>query len=195
MLAGVLLHVIEASFPGDRPGDLRPCAWQRRLQHVCDAVALVDDIGHSRATQRAEIVRLPARRRIERRLVQVHPPPVLRDVDDACIETRQVRIRVVQPCCAHSARSRTVINMSRLPSDYFPPFATWRSLGCCLSPRPSFSSCLSSDRTNGVPLAERPAARWRKATIPTGETARGKRSPLAVDSVAVRPRAMAAIAS
>src|SRR5256885_7561678 len=117
MLPRVLLHVIEASLPVDRAGDFARAAWYAVLQHVRDAIPLVDDVGDDAATEHAEVIRLPPRRGVERGAVEIHTTPVVGDVDDTCIEARDVGIRVVQPCCAHGARSRLMINMSRQPSN------------------------------------------------------------------------------
>ena len=55
----------------------------RRGQNVGDAVALlVDDVHDARAAERADVVRLSARRGIERRFGEIHAEAVLAAADD-----------------------------------------------------------------------------------------------------------------
>jgi hypothetical protein len=62
MLSGVLLHVIEASLPVDLAsnGVANRAIGERSGEHVRDALILVDDVGDSSATQRAQVGRLAA---------------------------------------------------------------------------------------------------------------------------------------
>ena len=60
MLPGVLLHVIEAARPVDDPAHQLQVARRWRREHVRDAIALVDDVGHGDAAQRAGVERLSA---------------------------------------------------------------------------------------------------------------------------------------
>ena len=54
VLAGVLLHVVEAARPVDGAFDLRDAA-ERRIEHVRDAILFVDHFDHADAGERAEV--------------------------------------------------------------------------------------------------------------------------------------------
>ena len=126
MLTRVLLHVVEASFPSYGTGDADRIAGQRGLQYVCDAIAFVDDVGDTRAGQRAEIVRLTTRSWIECRLVEIDSTAVIGDVHNAGVEAREVGIRVVETSRAHGVRWRSPLNMS--PGRPMPPPVLQRAL-------------------------------------------------------------------
>jgi hypothetical protein len=69
MLAGVLLHVVEAAFPIDGAVGVSGC--HGRAQAMSDALAFVDDIDHRPARNRAGIGRLAARSGVERGVVEI----------------------------------------------------------------------------------------------------------------------------
>jgi hypothetical protein len=70
MLAGVLLHVIEAARPVDLAAD-DVARVQRAGHDVRDrAVVTIDDIGDRRTADRSGVERLSARCRIERSLIE-----------------------------------------------------------------------------------------------------------------------------
>ena len=73
MLPGVLLHVIKTALPVD--GAVHRSFSDRCAgdMHHRMAIAL-EDVQHSGAPEPAEVIRLPARRGIERRAVQLHVP-------------------------------------------------------------------------------------------------------------------------
>ena len=63
VLAGVLLHVIQAARPVDQAIDFRRI--HRRCHAVRDALILIDDIQHRLACDETSVMRLPAGRRIK----------------------------------------------------------------------------------------------------------------------------------
>jgi hypothetical protein len=74
MLAGVLLHVIEAADAIDSPASL---AFRRLTSHyVRDALAFVDHFNHLHAAKFADVERLAAGRWIKRCAVQIDPPAI-----------------------------------------------------------------------------------------------------------------------
>ena len=111
VLTAVLLHVIEAPDPVDRPMDgladvKRRLARLMLVEHVNHrTVVLVEDIdngmrglGH---VERANVERLPARGRVERRAIQrdERTPVAVIDAADGGVKLAAVRVRVVQPLC------------------------------------------------------------------------------------------------
>src|SRR5579862_9279988 len=95
MLAGVLLHVIEAPTPVDHAGDLT--RGQRGAQHMRDASVLIYYFDDVDAAQLAGIERLAARGRIKSRPVQIDSLLLRARVHDASPEFRQIAVLVVQP--------------------------------------------------------------------------------------------------
>ena len=75
MLAGVLLHVVEAAGPV-QPA-MEPLACDRAGQEVGDPVTLVYDVDDLDAAEVAGIERLAAGRRIEGRAVEVDAAAVI----------------------------------------------------------------------------------------------------------------------
>ncbi len=98
MLAGVLLHVIEAA----RPVDLAVDTGADRERPVDEmdqpAVVLVHDVHHGAAAEAAEIVRLAARGRVERGFAERHREAVGARLTggDLGIELVQVGVGVVE---------------------------------------------------------------------------------------------------
>src|SRR5690242_6253915 len=106
MLAGVLLHVVEASRPLDVTRDCRPCR-KRRGQNMNDLIVYVDCLDHlDRGSRRlapfcesTDVKWLATGCRIERRAIEHHGRMVfvLECADDDSFETTAVRIGVVNP--------------------------------------------------------------------------------------------------
>ena len=94
----MLLHVVVTARPVDLAADdrSRPCPGERPLKHVGDAIILVDDIDDRNALQGSCVVRLAARRRVERRAVEVCPLSLVRKLDDRRVEHAKHRVRVVE---------------------------------------------------------------------------------------------------
>ena len=93
VLAGVLLHVIEAAGPVDRAAD--PRGVRRAIDDMQDPpIVGVDDVQDLRARQRADVERLAARGRIERRPIEDDGdlPLVDRLLDDVRVELAQVGV-------------------------------------------------------------------------------------------------------
>ena len=88
MLAGVLLHVVEASGPVDVARDR--IAVDRRAQHVRDPLSLVDDVRHLGAAEPSGVVRLAAGGGVERRAVEVDSPAVVGAIDNHRLEGREI---------------------------------------------------------------------------------------------------------
>ena len=98
VLAGVLLHVIEAAVPIDQcPRLAGRIGGQRRGQAMRDAsIVFVRDFDNRDAAECAEVERLPAGSGIEGRAVQVYGCGVGGAVDNAGGELAQVGVGVVE---------------------------------------------------------------------------------------------------
>jgi hypothetical protein len=118
MLAGVLLHVIEAAPPLDLAGDARGVQW--RLENVGDAFTFIDDVGETHTIQVPEVMRLSSGRWIECCTIEIHPTPLVRNLDDLRLEGRQVGIRVVQARCAHWRALNVVVKYVAPTSNLVP---------------------------------------------------------------------------
>ena len=117
MLAGVLLHVVEAPIPVDRRR--RPTRRRRPSgagEHVRDAIAFVDDVDDVDAAERAEIVRLAAGRRVERGLFEVDARAVVAATDDRGRERGEIRVGVIQSV-RHGSRVRLIRSVIRPAAD------------------------------------------------------------------------------
>ena len=96
MLAGVLLHVIEAA----HPIDAAVCfgGVERGREYVSDApIVFVDNLGDLDAADGSEIVGLPAGRGIESGAVQINAAPVRAGIADTSPKFRRVAVGVIQP--------------------------------------------------------------------------------------------------
>ena len=109
VLAGVLLHVLEAARPVDRARGTRSLAAASRFDHVQDrAVVPIDDVDDARAAERAGVERLAAGCRIERGAVEHDGRrPSCAPTPTICgVELGQVRIGVVETL-GHDGRTST----------------------------------------------------------------------------------------
>src|SRR5687768_13754882 len=99
MLAGVLLHVIEAPRPIDLARD-DVAGLQRARHEVRDrAVLTIDDVADRGAAERTGVERLAARRGIKRRLIEHDVPGARRAFDayDRGIKGLAIGLGVIQP--------------------------------------------------------------------------------------------------
>ena len=94
MLAGVLLHVIEAAGPVDLSLDLG--GRKRRFEDVRDAVVFIHDVADRDASERAHIERLSAGGWVKHGTVQICATPFIRGFDNAGVKFAQITIVVVQ---------------------------------------------------------------------------------------------------
>src|SRR5271163_1898215 len=74
MLAGVLLHMVEASIAVDPPGDLG--FGQRTSEKMRNTVPIINHLHHLETAQFPSIERLAAGSWIEGGAVQIYAPPV-----------------------------------------------------------------------------------------------------------------------
>ena len=94
VLAGVLLHVVEAAGPVHAAVHGRPV--DRVGEQVGDAVTLVHDVHHRGAAEGPGVVRLAARGGIEGGAVEVYSAAAVGTVHDGGVEVAQVGVGVVE---------------------------------------------------------------------------------------------------
>lgn len=94
MLAGVLLHVIEASLPIDHAGNF--VARYRSVQNMRDSSFFIADLRYLGPSKLAEIERLSARSRIERCAIEINFVMVRARVHNTSPEFRQVAVVIVK---------------------------------------------------------------------------------------------------
>src|ERR1700678_4355915 len=104
MLAGVLLHVIEAAAWIDSP--VHFARFQPLAQHMRDAVPLVDHFHHVEPSQLAGIERLAAGGGIKCRPIEIDALMIRTRVDHASPEFGEVAVLVIKAVC-HCTASET----------------------------------------------------------------------------------------
>src|SRR5271165_1158195 len=95
MLAGVLLHVIEAPGPIDGTSNFT-AALDRLLDHMGDAIFFIDHLDDRSAPQRSPIEWLAARGWIKRGAIEIHARALRASVDDVGPELGQIAVVVVE---------------------------------------------------------------------------------------------------
>jgi len=95
VLGGVLLHVVMTTYRVDFA--MGRAERKRRLEDVHDAITFVDHVDHTNAVERSGIVRLTARRGIERAAIEHHVPGIGAVRDDDGVEAAHGSIVVVEP--------------------------------------------------------------------------------------------------
>ena len=95
MLAGVLLHVIEAARPVDSAP--RRVSQHRLRSAMRNLLALVDDFDHRRVADRAGIKRLTAGGWIKRGAIQINAISIVAAPDNASLELAKVGVVVIKP--------------------------------------------------------------------------------------------------
>ena len=114
MLPSVLLHMIETALPIDR--SLHFSEAQFTVHEVQYQIVLIAHVQYLGLTDATEIVGLPSRSWVERRLVQLYLPCALwarrrtdrlggKAFEDSCRKGSNVRIVVVQPTGGHKGGS------------------------------------------------------------------------------------------
>jgi hypothetical protein len=109
MLAGVLLHMVEATAPIDPAEDA--LTGQRRGKEVGDPLPFVHHVDNLDSTQLADIERLATGSGVEGSLIQVDAPGVIRPVYYRCLEGAEVCVGIVKSV---GHLSRTTVQLSRI---------------------------------------------------------------------------------
>jgi len=94
VLAGVLLHVVEAARPVDRSGE--PVTHDRGLDDVGDAVALVDHVDDRHAAEPTGVERLAPGGGVEGGAVEIDPAAGVGTGCDGGVEGGEIGVGVVE---------------------------------------------------------------------------------------------------
>jgi hypothetical protein len=95
MLAGVLLHVIEAASPVDFSRYFT--GSDRSIQHMDDAAILIDNVDYRGPSENSGIEGLAARGWIKRRAIEIDAPPIAGRINDDRAKFPEIRIVVIKP--------------------------------------------------------------------------------------------------
>ncbi len=99
MLSRMLPHVIVTT-PPVNPA-LEQTGRYRRSRHVGNSFPFIYHLLHRLCPDPTHVMRLAARSRVKRRLVQVYPPPLVSRFQHPRFKGGQIAIGIVQPLGTH----------------------------------------------------------------------------------------------